>query len=174
MPRAFAYQWSQESWRDRIGNYSGQPVPYCASEQFTGSGIRPGDRLYVLAFSEKREHLLLIGRLEVAARSEILAGGSPEDPLLTRDEALDVIGPEAHGVPLYGDDDDRYVIPRDGTGTPMRFDRTVPDAERLRFGPPSKPRYLRYDKTGKIDQQAIRRLSQLANISAQRLDALLV
>jgi hypothetical protein len=50
--RAFTYQWAQETWLKRIHDYDGKPLPYCASEQFKGAGVIPGDAIYVVGLTE--------------------------------------------------------------------------------------------------------------------------
>jgi hypothetical protein len=170
--RAFAYQWSQRKWKDRIGSYSGRPVPYCGSNQFRGVGFLPGDTLYVYGFGDGREGLLLIGRFVIAAKAEVLCDSSPREAVLDPTEARVALGDAVYGVPLY--DADWYVVPRDGTATDMRFDREVPLNPPLLFGKPGQqPRQLFIDADGRINRQAIRTVSRLRTSTVAAFDRVL-
>ena len=165
------YQWAQRTWKARTGVYEGRPIPYSASDQFSASGIRTGDRLYVVGFTDDRQ-LLLIGRFEPAGRGEFLATGPVDDPCFLRDEAEAVLGPNVYGVPLY--EGERYLIPRPDTASSMSFDREIPPDLRIRFRTPQgDARYLYRDPDGKVNRQAVRSMSRLHNSSAQTLEALL-
>lgn len=158
-PRAFVYQWRQDTWANRISTYTGRLVPYCASEQFKGAGIVAGDRIYVLGFGPQREDLLLIGRFEAASKLELIAAGESRHACLTEAEARAVLGDEVYGVPLY--QAPWYLLPRPGTATFMQFDRVVPLDQPLRFGKPgAPPRELFVDPDGRVNQQAIRSVSR--------------
>src|SRR4051812_5261733 len=113
--RTFAYQWAERTWSTRAADYTGRSVPYCASTQFEGARVRPGDLLYVLAIAPGREDLLLVGHLEVASRAEVLTDGAGAQALLSHEEAKAALGTSVYGVPLFGGPEDAYVIPRKGT-----------------------------------------------------------
>jgi hypothetical protein len=114
----FTFQWAEKTWEDgKAGYREGEPITYVARNQFERAGIAPGDYIYVLGMTDGR--LLLIGRLQAAARSEIVQGWSTNDALLNRDEARAELGDT-----LW--DAESYILARKGTGTPMRFDRDIP------------------------------------------------
>lgn len=170
--RAFAYQWKQQTWQNRVSEYSGKPMPYCASAKFAGAGLVPGDVLYVLGLAAAREHLLLIGRFEVASKRDLLGEGAPSEALLSETEARAVLGDEVYGVPLWSAP--YYVIPRPGTVSLMSFDRSVPLDPPLMFGKPgAQPRQLFRDPDGRVNQQAIRTVARLRASAVAAFDAVL-
>jgi hypothetical protein len=171
MARAFMYQWARRTWLPRVDAYEGKLIPYSASDQFASSGIQPGDNLYVVGFTDERE-LLLIARFMAAGRGDLLPGTRPDDPCFTRDEALQLLGSEPHGVPLY--DGDRYLLPRPGTASDMSFQREIPREPRLRFRTPSGgTRYLVRDPDGRVNPQTVRSMSRLHARTAEGLESLI-
>jgi hypothetical protein len=78
--RPFMYQWAWRTWVPRVDAYEGKPIPYSASDQFASLGIRPGDTLYVVGFTDEREELLLIARFMAAGRGSCCRGRRPMIP----------------------------------------------------------------------------------------------
>lgn len=170
--RAFSFQWAQRTWIDRVDAYRRRTVPYCASNRFRDAGLVAGDTLYVLALAGFRTEVLLIARLEIASRDELVMDGDSSAACLTRLEAASILGEETYGVPLY--DAEWFVVPRPGRATPMRFDRGIGPETEMYFGPPGgETKTLFRDPDGRVNQQAIRSVRQLRPPTVAMLDTVL-
>ena len=164
----FTFQWAHSTWQEREASYrEGEPVTYVASNQFERSRVQPGDYIYVVGLEDRRP--LLIGRMQAAALSEYREGWSAGDALFSRDVADQLLPGRLWEA-------SHYILARQGTGTPMRFQRPLPQpvGEKLEFETRAGKRSrLSYDKTGRIDPQALRAVRKLAPGSPSRLDELI-
>jgi hypothetical protein len=153
MPRYFTHYWSNSTWEGNRDS-EGENLDHAASNQFRKRGVRPGDFVYVVTVEAGQ--ILLAGRMQV-------------DRVVSRDEAMELLGTDD----LWDAED--QVIAAPGTGLPMRFDRPVPleVTRRIRFLVGGKDEPLVFRTPTRLDQQTLRGVRQLSPDSARLLDELL-
>jgi hypothetical protein len=103
MARHYITLWSQPQLEvERRAATGGATLSHTANAQFAARGVRPGDRVYVVA--TERGRLLLLGRLDV-------------ERVVDQAEAERLLGPDVYEAP------DHLI----GRGTELRLDRLVPE-----------------------------------------------
>ena len=168
MPMFFTQQWRRETWEshERLGLAS-EPLSHTAGNQFYDADVQPDDRVYVVGLRDGA--LIVIGRMIVASRGDIIRGETRLECVFTQQEA------EAHmqsDLGLWEADD--HLIARPGSRlVPMRFDRILPmsEARGLVFESADDWSILLAEPSGKLSGQTLRTVRALTEESAHRLDA---
>jgi hypothetical protein len=151
MSDAFIAMWRQDEVDRELERFrEGDTLCHAAGSRFRAVGIETGDRVYVFSTTRRDRELLLLGRLTV-------------EQIVGKREAQARFKTEVYDAP-------EHLI---GRGTPLDFDRVVPEniARRLRraSGKPIKIDTDRY----RVDRQTLRTPGRLTEESAALLDNIL-
>ena len=141
---AFTHYWANPTWTSYAKAEEGNRLNHLAGNMFHLRNVKLGDSVFVVT--------IRAGKLFLCARMMV-------EQVCSKQEAERILGYAVW-------DAEEHLISRDGT--PMRFDRMVPEAivRQLRFG--EKP--LRFESADILDRQTLRGVRKLSPESADLLN----
>lgn len=150
----FTHYWEGKTCDAMFANWEGEPLDHTAGKIFTQRGVGPGDKVYVV--NNFKGDLVLIGRLEV-------------ENIVSQAEAERILGVDVWDAP-------EHIIAKQGSATPMRFERGVPMemVRQLLFQGAKGFESLKFESEDRLDRQTLRGVRRLSDGSARLLENLLV